>query len=182
MLRTRATENAEVRGAMIVRSAVICVAIAMGMLPAAAHASVAIESFSNLPSSPEAGQHPNILTTFTLSSHQTAFTSCGCDDTKDATAHLPTGLIGNPHATPQCDIAEFAAEECPVDSQVGVAWPAIAAFPGVKAFENQTFLSPVYNLIPPPKPARPPWLQERWHIRHPHLRGHQRPHQQRLRP
>ena len=46
---------------------------------------------------------------------------CDCNDAKNVTVHLPAGLIGNPHATPQCTIAQFASDQCPVDSQVGVA-------------------------------------------------------------
>ena len=43
-----------------------------------------------------------------------------------ATARTPktprppaAGFIGNPHATPQCSIADFSADDCPIDSQIG---------------------------------------------------------------
>ena len=130
-------------------AAVGCVLVAMG-LPLPASASTAIETFSNLPSTPQAGGHPNLLTTFTLSSHQVDPVPCACDDAKDVTARLPAGFIGNPHATPQCDVAQFASGECPVDSQVGVVYFSVSAVAGLGRFENQLFLAPLYNLIPPP--------------------------------
>ncbi len=120
------------------------------LLPGAAQASVAIESFSNLPNTTQAGGHPNVFTSFTLSSHQSEPTACACNDAKDVSAHLPAGFIGNPQATPQCTIAEFASDDCPVDSQVGVAYTGVAASGRAEAFENQDFLSPVFNLVPPP--------------------------------
>lgn len=120
------------------------------LLPSAAQASVNIESFSNLPNETQAGGHPNLFTSFIVSSHQSIPTACACNDAKDVSTHLPAGFIGNPHATPQCTIAEFASDECPVDSQVGVAYTGIAAAGGAVGFENQDFLSPVFNLVPPP--------------------------------
>ncbi len=33
---------------------------------------------------------------------------------------MPAGFIGNPHATPQCTIADFSADNCPIDSQIGI--------------------------------------------------------------
>ncbi len=150
VLRTRASEDAEVRRTMRVLRAVGCVVVAMGLSVPVAQADTQIESFQSLPSFAQAGGHPNILTVFTLSSHQAIPTACACNDARDVTAHLPAGLIGNPHATPQCDIAQFSSEECPVDSQVGVAYFGVSALEGFGAFENQDFLSPVYNMVPPP--------------------------------
>ncbi len=118
--------------------------------PAAATASTNIESFTALTSNPEAGAHPNLLTAFWLSSHQTAPVPCACDDARNVTAHLPPGLIGNPRAVPQCTVALFAANECPVDSQLGVAWVGVAAALASHGYQNQDFLAPVYNLVPPP--------------------------------
>ena len=117
----------------------------------AAHASVAIESFTAQLGSAQAGGHPNYMTTFTLSSHQTSPTPCGCNDVEDATAHLPTGFVGNPHATPQCDVAQFAANECPTDSQVGVVLVGFSAAAEVGSFQNQKFVAPLYNMVPPPE-------------------------------
>jgi hypothetical protein len=132
---------------------VACLALAVAglSLPAAASADVEIGTFSSLPSGTEAGGHPNLLTQFTLSSHQTNPTACSCNDAKDITVHLPTGLIGNPHATPQCNIAQFASSRCPVDSQVGAAVFSVSTSIGAGNFEGQQFLAPVYNMVPPPE-------------------------------
>ncbi len=64
---------------------------------------------------------------------------------KTLTVHFPPGFIGNPHATPQCTIAQFSADECPIDSQVGVA--------NVLATNGIPFDTAVYNIVPPPDDA-----------------------------
>ena len=118
--------------------------------PVCRRADTAIESFEALPSVTQAGGHPNFVTRFTLSSHQSRPTACACNDARDVLAHLPTGLIGNPHATPQCGIAEFSADMCPSDPQVGVSYFGVSVSSGSGRFENQDFLAPVYNIVPPP--------------------------------
>jgi hypothetical protein len=137
-----------VRNRLLLACATTAAAAAFG--PGLALGSTEIESFESLPASAQAGGHANFVTRFTLSSNQGEPTACACNDARDVTAHLPAGLIGNPHATPQCNVAAFAADECPVDSQVAVAISAVSADAGSGKFENQQFLSPVYNLIPPP--------------------------------
>ncbi len=97
-----------------------------------------IHSFSALPSTTQAGGHPDIDFEFALSSSPVAVPDpCACDDATNVTVHLPAGFIGNPHATPQCAIADFAADHCPVDSQLGIAEVGIAsdvaAGPGIFA-------------------------------------------------
>ena len=105
-----------------------------------------ILSFSVEPSNVQAGGHPDIEILFRLENRllQRSTSACACEDAKDATVHLPTGFIGNPHATPQCEIADFAADTCPIDSQVGI----------VHISSNGIdFDAPVYNLLPPPDVA-----------------------------
>ena len=69
-----------------------------------------------------------------------------CEDAKDTTVHLPAGFIGNPHLLPQCSIADFSADSCPIDSQVGIA--------KVEVETGEThFITPIYNMIPPPDVA-----------------------------
>jgi hypothetical protein len=133
-----------------IASAAAALTVACLMLPSGAQANVTIESFSNLPTGTQAGGHPDVFASFIVSSHQSQPTACACNDAKDVSIHLPAGFIGNPHAAPQCTIAEFASDECPVDSQIGVAYTGIAAAGGAIGFENQDFLSPVFNLVPPP--------------------------------
>jgi hypothetical protein len=52
--------------------------------------------------------------------------------------------VGNPHATPLCSIADFSADQCPVDSQVGIVNVEIGT-PGAVEFT-----SALYNVVPPP--------------------------------
>ena len=107
---------------------------------------VPIEQFSAVPGSTEAGGHPDLEVKFTVKNRleQQSQSACNCEDAKDATVHFPAGFIGNPHATPQCSIADFSADKCPIDSQVGIANVVTAFLP---------FNSAVYNLVPPPDEA-----------------------------
>ncbi len=70
----------------------------------------------------QAGGHPDVEIYFEVENRvlQHSQSACNCEDVKDAIVHFPPGFIGNPHATPQCSIAEFSANECPIDSQVGI--------------------------------------------------------------
>ena len=91
----------------------------------AAHGAAAntpITSYSAVPSTTQAGGHPDVEVQFALKNRflQQSQSPCNCEDAKDATVHLPAGFIGNPHATPQCTIADFSADHCPIDSQVGI--------------------------------------------------------------
>jgi hypothetical protein len=121
--------------------------IAVGLLPAAAGANTPIESYIAVPSTTQAGGHPDLEVRFSLLNRfgQGSKSACNCEDAKDAITHLPTGFIGNPHAAPQCSIADFSADSCPIDSQVGIVY--------IDASLDITFVSPVYNLVPPPNDA-----------------------------
>jgi hypothetical protein len=123
--------------------------LALALLPATADA--AILSFQANTSSTSAGSHPDFRVAFTLTSHETQIDPCDCKgDVREADAHLPTGLIGNPHATPQCSLADFSADHCPVDSQIGVARAEVAHLGSGEAGKSDQFLAPVFNLVPPP--------------------------------
>lgn len=131
----------------------ILIAVAIGafavlwFLPATSRADTPITSYSALPSTTQAGGHPNLEVQFAVKNRalQNSKSACNCEDAKNATFHLPAGFIGNPHATPQCTLAEFSAEECPIDSQVGIA--------NVHASDNGEipFDTAIYNLVPPPQ-------------------------------
>ncbi len=128
--------------------AIACLAMALLAGPAIAgtEEGTPILSFSVEPSNTQAGGHPDIEILFRVKNRllQRSTSACACEDAKDATVHLPTGFIGNPHATPQCEIADFAADTCPIDSQVGIV--SIAS-------NGINFDAPVYNLVPPPDVA-----------------------------
>lgn len=116
----------------------------------AASASVGINFFRATPSTTQAGGHPDFNVAFGLTSHQSILNPCDCNDARNVDVHLPAGLIGNPHATPQCNIAQFASDQCPVDSQLGIAVPEVASTEGQRTRAATLFVSPVYNLVPPP--------------------------------
>jgi hypothetical protein len=130
------------------RQAIYSVALALvGLLTLASGASakVPVRVFGFSPSSTQAGGHPDLQIAFSLLSgkkqqeQEGANTPCDCQSPRFITVHAPQGLVGNPHATPQCTAADFSNETCPVDSQVGVI--ALAA-------GGIGFVRPVYNLVP----------------------------------
>ncbi len=134
-----------------VRVAIACLAaliasVAVGWLligAPLASAAVPIVEYSAVPGSTQAGGHPDLEVKFQVKNRleQQSQSACNCEDAKDAIVHLPPGFIGNPHATPQCSIADFSGDRCPIDSQVGIANVVTSFLP---------FNSVVYNLVPPP--------------------------------
>ena len=116
--------------------------------PAAARADTPITAFSALPSTTQAGGHPDVEIYFSVANRvvQGSSNPCECEDAKNATVHFPPGFIGNPHATPQCTLADFSSDDCPIDSQVGIVH-IISSDPALP------FNAAVYNLIPPPQDA-----------------------------
>jgi hypothetical protein len=131
---------------------VVALVFFAGALAPTAHAAVNITSLSAVPGSTKAGGHPDFSVWFTLSSHQVAPDACDCDDAKDTSVHLPAGFIGNPSAAPKCSLADFAADRCPVDAQIGVALAEVASNRG-KEPPSAGFITPVFNLVPPPGEA-----------------------------
>ncbi len=137
------------------RQGVVCVlALALLGLAAAgapvASAEVPVRLFDFLPSSSQAGGHPDLQFTFSLKNskqqqlEEGLNTPCDCENARFLTVHAPRGLVGDPHAAPSCTTSEFAGKTCPVDSQVGVAEVGITGNHG----NALPFLSPVYNLAP----------------------------------
>ena len=130
-----------------------------------ASANAPIDSFSALPSVTQAGGHPDVAIQFATENRitQKSQSPCNCEDPKDASVHLPAGFIGNPYATPQCSLrADFSAEECPVDSQIGMVEigsgacsPFLSEFynvfrrrvTGLVAFKIITFAAPPFVVI-----------------------------------
>jgi len=114
---------------------------------ARAMAETPITQFTAVPSTTQAGGHPDVEIQFDVKDRklQKSQSACNCEDAKNADVHLPTGFIGNPHATPQCTLAEFSSDSCPIDSQVGIV--NIVASGGIP------FNAALYNLVPPPDEA-----------------------------
>ena len=124
------------------------------VLTAAAEANSPISEFAVTPSSTQAGGHPDIRTLITVENRETQnipAPSCNCQDARDITVDYPPGVIGDPHATPQCTPADFGQLSCPVDSQVGTAVVGLGAeTPSPLGFSGKMA---VYNLIPHPGQA-----------------------------
>jgi len=79
-------------------------------LPASAHASFGVPSFTVTPSGTAAGSHPDVSIALGFS---------GTEHVRDLTVSLPPGLIGNPNATPRCTTAKFQADGCGDNTRVG---------------------------------------------------------------
>jgi hypothetical protein len=98
----------------------------------------------------QAGSHPYSLTlNFGVNAIQGASAGGGL---RDISIALPSGIVGNPHAVPQCTRQQFLSSlegGCPPDTQVGVDWAGIV--PAGESLEADLELRfPVYNLVPPP--------------------------------
>lgn len=118
-------------------------ALTLVALPARAHA-IGFSGLSLTSDDPTAGAHSN----FTLSA---SFSDAG-EDLKDITVNLPTGLLGNPRAVPQCTEAQLNADACPAASEVG-STTVMAQAAGIPL--NVPSTGTVYNVVPPSnRPAR----------------------------
>jgi hypothetical protein len=105
-------------------------------------------------STTQAGGHPDVYTLVGVENRfqSTSSPRCNCQDAKNITIHLPTGVIGDPHATPRCTDADFSTGACSPDSQVGLASAGLsfqAPGEGGATLGNMA----VYNLIPHPGQA-----------------------------
>jgi hypothetical protein len=107
-----------------------------------------IEEFTITPSTAQAGGHPDIKFKIRVGNRATqGFNDpCFCNDPKDIIVNLPQGVIGNPHVTPKCTAAQFGAEECPLDAQVGM----IAVLIYDRPPEGGFLVAPIFNMEPPP--------------------------------
>jgi hypothetical protein len=74
----------------------------------------------------QAGSHPDQVTMrLVLAQYEAAGTSLPAGAIKDLNVNLPTGLIGNPSAVPQCPQSMLSGElsgasNCPRDTQIGI--------------------------------------------------------------
>lgn len=134
---------------LLVGKFALCVALSLACvgLSSAQAKSPEITSFTATPSSTQAGGHPDfeIRTklnnrAFENSELHTHPHTCNCQDARETVLHFPTGVIGDPAAVPTCTLAELSTVSCPIDSQIGLANPAI---------NGESFgFTPLYNVIP----------------------------------
>jgi hypothetical protein len=111
----------------------LCLSAAFALLcfwGASANAYEALNEFTMIPSGTQAGGHPDVNITMEWDDSEIKdgnFASpsnpCACDDARLITQHFPTGFIGNPNATPVCELVEFSFGRCPASTQVGTTEP-----------------------------------------------------------
>jgi hypothetical protein len=89
-----------------------------------------------------AGSHPFSVTLhFRLKTEANGFPEGG--EARSATADLPPGLIGNPHAVAACSEQQFdGSPSCPPGSQIGILRVNVVGLGEI--------VGPLYNLVPPP--------------------------------
>jgi uncharacterized repeat protein (TIGR01451 family) len=97
-------------------------------------------------SSVQAGGHPDITNTYGFSSVNAADSLAG--EPKTLTYSLPPGFAADFAGTPMCTNAEFIAQECPTDSQVGFTTIDTQSFEKSSEGSYLNFIEPVYNLAP----------------------------------
>jgi hypothetical protein len=131
-------------------------ALAIGALATpTARAESPIYGFEVSTSTTQAGGHPDIRTLVWMGNRNTQHIpapSCDCQDPKDITVEMPTGVIGNPNAVPRCSATDFANLVCPPEAQVGTVIPGIESS---RPDDGTNILgtAAVYNLLPHPGQA-----------------------------
>jgi hypothetical protein len=87
----------------------------------------------------QAGDHPELVTSFTMKTDSVGFPFAR---TRDLEVDLPPGLLANLGAFPRCRVIQFQEEACPFDSQLGIV--------DISAYSLGSFIEPLYYLVPGP--------------------------------
>ena len=126
---------------MIRRASILVslLAIAGLCLAAPAGAQISIESFTTTSSDSQAGGHPDLTTSFELA--EPGITEAA----KEVTFEAPEGIFGNPNALSRCTAADFALQQCPVNSQEGLV-TIRANYEGDPDFLLGT--APLFDMLP----------------------------------
>jgi hypothetical protein len=118
-----------------------------------------IIQYSNVPSSTQAGGHPDVKIHFKVATKNTPLNPPGTEhgnSMKEALVQFPTGFIANPNGVPPCTRADFTLDNCSPDSQVGyVLLGAELQQSCLSAPETCEGIGlynplPLYNLVPSP--------------------------------
>src|SRR6185295_306127 len=94
-----------------------------------------LESVGASLSTTQAGDHPELDTSFEMKTDSVGFPFSG---TRDVEVDLPPGLLANLSAFPQCSFVQFQSQECPFDSQLGIV--------DISAYNLGSFIEPLYYL------------------------------------
>jgi hypothetical protein len=104
-----------------------------------AGAKITIESFKTEGSETQAGGHPDLTTSF-------SFGDPGKPEAaKNVIFNAPEGVFGNPNALTRCTAADYALQECPVNSQAGII-TIHAKYEGDEDFLLGT--APLFDMVP----------------------------------
>ena len=114
---------------------------AVAAFAAPAQASLSIDEFTTGTSTTLTGAHPDLSTSFSLEDAGVA------ESARSVTFNAPEGLFGNPNAIPRCISSDFALEQCPSNSQAGLA-TIRANYEGEP--EKLLGTAPIYDLSPGP--------------------------------
>ena len=131
-------------------------ALALAALAAPAQAAQGIEDFTTTMSTPQAGGHPDLLTSFSLESPGSP------EVAKDITINAPVGVFGNPSAVTQCASVDFGLDQCPPNAQAGLITiranyggdpdkllgtaPVYSVEPGVEEAARFSFIVPMVKI------------------------------------
>jgi hypothetical protein len=101
----------------------------------------------------QAGGHPyELIDEFKLSSQEEdpwgkTYSSFAVANPKDIDTSLPSGLIGNPSATPRCEPYQIAHADCTGAAQVGLL--EVETNRAHTGEGSGPFVLPLYNIVPP---------------------------------
>jgi hypothetical protein len=130
----------------------LAVCIALGTLaPSIAQAALAVQpgSFTVVPTSDQAGAHPNLTTSFAFAADEAGAVN---GLLRNAEVVLPLGFAGYPAAEKTCDPVQLQLGKCPVGSQIGTLEFVLRfppGFSGTSSFYG-VYLVPLFNMVPPP--------------------------------
>jgi hypothetical protein len=118
---------------------IAAVAALLAIIAVPAQAEMQIDSFTTTTSTTQAGGHPDLTTSFTL--HNPGAPEAA----RNVIFEAPKGLFGNPSAPFRCTAEDFAFQQCPSNSQIGIA--TIYANYGGNP-DDLLGTAPIFDLVP----------------------------------
>ena len=106
-----------------------------------------ISDFVTAWSGTQAGASVNLTTGFTLNQVISGGEAIPAADAKDVVMNLPTGVVANPNAVPQCSVIEAMNNTCPAAAAVGVAFTLSPSGAGGAPIPHSSL---VYDTVPAP--------------------------------
>lgn len=111
-----------------------------------------IEKFYVGPAGSQAGAHEDTTIEFELGTRYSKYPEeeeSQSNTVKNIYVKMPQGFIAYPHSVPECTTGQFAMNECPADSQVGITYAVVTLAGGYTG----EIPAPLYNLVPEPGQA-----------------------------